>query len=352
MKSMLKRILSNLRLANVIFCILLSISTLIFILPFALAGETVPVEMAVKGAMFNAESVFKEENNFKLYNIFTCTDLKGNPASYIITLDIGEENPPLDEILKEIDQKRKIKKELENLLDVKINTDEKIAELKEEIREIEAKIRHDGEFITVVTTAKTDKLPILKLYKSLPFQIVALDEIKHIAKQASSSDDPEFKGIIYSEPSDFWFIFSNNTKTIFVNITSSKIKTYEELLEIYRDDLLNGLGSSWELFYPDVDISSATTLAIYYRYISGVPNFQQNNYPGAMDCTPVAAANILAYWDTLYPNLIIPPNTEYQLIENELKPAMSWSPVYGVYFQNIEPGIEYVCNRISLQVLV
>ncbi|HUU68817.1 MAG TPA: dockerin type I domain-containing protein [Planctomycetota bacterium] len=82
--------------------------------------------------------------------------------------------------------------------------------------------------------------------------------------------------------------------------------------------------------------------------IGGVPDFQQADFPGANDCTPVAAAAVLAFWDSHgYGNLVSGP-PDYAAnpagiadLVQRLKTAMQWTPS-GTQAVSIAPAIQSV----------
>jgi hypothetical protein len=82
--------------------------------------------------------------------------------------------------------------------------------------------------------------------------------------------------------------------------------------------------------------------------ISGVPDYQQNDYPGPGDCSPTAAACVLGYWDSHgYSNLVDSGNVA-QLVQ-DLKDNSNYDSVNGgttdVYMAE---SIEIVCNDPDL----
>ncbi|TFD97047.1 C39 family peptidase [Jeotgalibacillus sp. R-1-5s-1] len=60
--------------------------------------------------------------------------------------------------------------------------------------------------------------------------------------------------------------------------------------KIYEDSINNSVESSG-------DFTTQAVVNRVFRKVSGVPDYQQSHYPGANDCSPVAAANIIMYWD-------------------------------------------------------
>lgn len=85
-------------------------------------------------------------------------------------------------------------------------------------------------------------------------------------------------------------------------------------------------------------------------YVDGVPDFQQENFPGANDCTPVAASEILAFWDARgHDNLVAGPG-DYAAnpagvadLVTRLKVAMRWTSS-GTQVVSIAPGIQSVAS--------
>jgi len=85
-------------------------------------------------------------------------------------------------------------------------------------------------------------------------------------------------------------------------------------------------------------------------YIDGVPDFQQGNFIGANDCTPVAAAEVLAFWDSRgYDNLLAGP-ADYGTnpagvadLVRRLKTAVQWTSS-GTQVVSIAPGIQSVAS--------
>jgi len=76
-----------------------------------------------------------------------------------------------------------------------------------------------------------------------------------------------------------------------------------------------------------------------YDFISGVPDYQQNdNDSMANDCVPTAAANIIMYWDSNgYPNMVETNN--WINVANRLGVLMNHTDENGVYSSAIAPGL-------------
>lgn len=88
-------------------------------------------------------------------------------------------------------------------------------------------------------------------------------------------------------------------------------------------------------------------------YISGVPDYQNDDYPGSNDCAPTASACVLGYYDDHgYEKLVDGGNStngDVASLVQQLKSAMDWSPILGTSFKNIPIGIEAVCNDPSFE---
>jgi len=79
--------------------------------------------------------------------------------------------------------------------------------------------------------------------------------------------------------------------------------------------------------------------------IEGVPDYQQDNFAGINDCTPVAAANVLGYWDAHgFPDLIDGSNdyaanpSGVTALVDLLKQYMWWTSA-GTSLDMIKPGL-------------
>jgi len=98
-------------------------------------------------------------------------------------------------------------------------------------------------------------------------------------------------------------------------------------------------------------ISACAILLSFGRFctaevkISGVPDYQQNDFAGTNDCTPVASADILGYWDANgFPNMIDGSNSfatnpaGVTALVDTLKTNMWWSSA-GTSLDMIKPGM-------------
>lgn len=99
-----------------------------------------------------------------------------------------------------------------------------------------------------------------------------------------------------------------------------------------------------------VSAEEATTASVVnriYRKISGVPDYQDSDYPGANDCSPVASGNIVMYWDANgYPNMSY-DNTPSSMIAR-LHTFMSTHPIDGTTGTNLENGLDrYMQERYA-----
>ena len=96
---------------------------------------------------------------------------------------------------------------------------------------------------------------------------------------------------------------------------------------------------------------SASLSAQALGSIANVPYYHQDDF-GANSCGPTASAQALGYWDTYYygnlvdngsPSYAANPIHVRELVYNLMR-AEGYNPTIGTYGDQIEPGIEAVCN--------
>lgn len=118
------------------------------------------------------------------------------------------------------------------------------------------------------------------------------------------------------------------------NIRTYEAKKYKE----YHDLLLES-ATQESVVRQSSDYSIATVVNRVYKKISGVPDYQQDDYPyGANDCTPVSAGNIVMYWDSNgYPNMSSDnvPTSVIGRLANFMGTTASGTPSASV-----EPGLD------------
>ncbi|MBS4177697.1 hypothetical protein [Lederbergia citrea] len=110
--------------------------------------------------------------------------------------------------------------------------------------------------------------------------------------------------------------------------------------EFSKDELISEM-SSVTPEQNDDTIDEITPMAITnyeYKYISGVPDYQQNdNTSMEEDCVPTASANIAMYWDAKgYPNMV--PSNNWKTAANRFGVLMKHNNKTGVTSSDVTPG--------------
>lgn len=122
------------------------------------------------------------------------------------------------------------------------------------------------------------------------------------------------------------------------NIGNGKVKDLLLNQEFDKATLINEIN---EVEQPtdEYQVSPATIINYAYKYISGVPDYQQSSITTMINtCVPVSAANIIMYWDANgYPNMVSTNN--WINAANRIAQIMLHTNVNGVLPQYVTPGM-------------
>ncbi|MBI9062122.1 MAG: T9SS type A sorting domain-containing protein [Marinilabiliaceae bacterium] len=315
-------------------------------------GEVIDTLTAQKAALFYGNQKWENVSIID-YNLFydPITEL---PKAYIFTLDISPIKNDFEQFSSDLSQ-----------LLVQSNKDHIC---KTTISHKSLKDKIISRYGTVVISANDD-LPILLLRHGGVHQFYIQNEklknnINNVWKNQSVNYNRRYllNAInafpSYKKGNDIILFNENNP------INKSNIHRKRNIIKKFsKINQKSKFRSEWDKFLKSVDdtqklksssINSTDNLVlgaiIEQGYIDGVPYYNQDEWSNSV-CSEVSTAQVLGYWDDLYPNLIDWGNDDFNDnfegvddIVRDLMVAMKWNATDWTLVSNMLPGMEEFCN--------
>ena len=160
----------------------------------------VSIDLAKTAALHHANAIY---GNTSFYSVIPFYDLDGQIKIFCnILLKEGKQSPTEEQVLRAVNQNyakvKELKKEILEVQKLYISgksKSEKIREIQEEIEKVKDIQSFKDDFITVLTAATMDQVPVILSHEGLPLQIVQRPEIEERLKTESA--DGYFPGEIY-----------------------------------------------------------------------------------------------------------------------------------------------------------
>jgi len=225
------------------------------------------------------------------------------------------------------------------------------------IKSAQKMITQEGDFLTIVVSARREFGPVVEYFYGLPLHYTAKEKAIGLAQKKLSSDQVDLSQVIFASPFDVWFEFKSDGRKTYVSPLNFSVYSEDEVFVSYQmeSDLLQQekTESDWEKIETGVGIPFDKG---QFR-ISGVPDFDWS-----YGCSPSAAADVLGYWDANgYPLLIDYTFNRYDPLEGEwdynvpnVQQQLSWamhtdSSAGATSISDIGPGTRSVCNHPDYQ---
>ncbi|MFH1335947.1 MAG: dockerin type I repeat-containing protein [Candidatus Zixiibacteriota bacterium] len=227
----------------------------------------------------------------------------------------------------------------------------------EMIKSAQKMITQEGDFLTIVVSARRESGPVVEYFYGLPLHYTAKEKAIGLAQKKLSSDQVDLSQVVFASPFDIWFEFGSDGRKTYVSPLNFSTWSEDEVKVSYQmePDLLQQekTKSDWEKIETGVGIPFDKA---QYR-ITGVPDFDWS-----YGCSPSASADVLGYWDANgYPLLIDYYFTRWDPLEYEwdynvpnVQQQLSWamhtdSSAGATSISNIGPGMRTVCNHPDYQ---
>lgn len=306
-------------------------------------GELVPYGLAEKAAGLFAQ-------NLSIRSVpgptVTYNSVDGKPAVYMFVFYLKDVIFPDESlILKKVSQGWKLYEQGQKEGDVEKINSGKLA------------ITQEGDFLTIVVSARKELGPVVEYFYSLPLHYTAKEKTLSIARNKLSSDQVSLSQFIFGSPFDVWFEFQSSNNNTYVSPLLFSTLSEKEVFVSYQIELpsrqKDKIRSDWER----IENSKGILFGKDQFRITGVSDFDWS-----YGCSPSAAADVLGYWYANgYPLLIDYYFNRWDPLEGEwdynvpnVQQQLSWamhtdSTTGGTSLGDIGPGTRTVCNHPDYQ---
>jgi hypothetical protein len=301
-------------------------------------GETVPFQLAKNVATSFAQALSVQG---QLGPVYTYYGVDGKPSVYVFVFSLKEALFP-----KEIEISKKVASGWEDYQKKKEIGDQ------EGIKKAKKMITGQGDFLTIVVSARSELGPVVEYFYGLPLHYSARERALKIALDKMGKQKAGLSRVIFCSPFDIWFEFSSGGQRTYVCPFLLTSNTAEEIFLAYpmsmTEEQKEKIRSDWER----IEGGKGFVLGLDQFRITGVPDFDWS-----YGCSPTAGADILGYWDANGYDLLIdyyfnrwdPLEGEWDNVPN-VQQQLSWamntdSSTGGTSLSDIGSGIRMVCNH-------
>ncbi|RKY69632.1 MAG: hypothetical protein DRQ02_00505 [Candidatus Latescibacterota bacterium] len=287
------------------------------------------------------------------------------PSAYVFTAYRGKGIfPSQEEIISQVAQYREERLQAESLLK-DASRQNCCLDVETAIQFVDAaweRMRGDDRFGTIVVSLRHEKPHVGMFYAGLPPHYVSALDAGERAKSALGASSVRLDRLYYTGPLSFWAEYSAEGQHTFIDLLH--LNDRELSPEEFSKISISAEGNGEKSLSKPLSQEEPPENVYEQHMISGVPDYKCWLERG---CAPTAAGCVLGYWDDRGYQLLIDgggsgtagrvddPDTPWNersgyigLIEEELAPAMGWSPTNGVPgVRSIRLGIERVCNSTT-----
>jgi hypothetical protein len=303
-------------------------------------GETVPLELAKDAAITFAQALSTQG---QLGPVYTYYGVDGKPSVYVFVFSLKEASFPEEtEILRKVASGRGVyqkNKEISNIEGIKLG---------------KKMITQEGDFLTIIISARSELGPVVEYFYGLPLHYSAREEALKIALNKMGKEKAGFSRVIFCSPFDIWFEFTSGDQKTYVSPFLFTSNTAKEVFLAspmkMAQEQKEKIKSDWER----IENGKGFDFSLGSFRITGVPDFDWS-----YGCSPSAGADVLGYWDAHGYDLLIdyyfrrydPLEGEWDYnvpnVQRELSIAMKTDSVStgGTYLSDMGPGIRMVCNH-------
>jgi hypothetical protein len=302
-------------------------------------GQAIPLELAKSAATSFAAAL---STHGELGPIYTYYGVDGKPSVYVFVFSLTQSPFPEErEILEKV------------ALGWEVYQQNKEMSNQEGIKLSKKMITQQGDFLTVVVSARSELGPVVEYFYGLPLHYSAREKALKIALGEMGQQKAELSRVIFCSPFDIWFEFNSENQRSYISPFLFTPNKAEEVFLAYPMEMTEAqkekIKSDWE----KIENGKGFGLSLDQFRITGVPDFDWS-----YGCSPTAGADVLGYWDTKGYDLLIdyyftrwdPLEYEWDYNVPNVQQQLSWamntdSSTGGTYLSDMGPGIRMVCNH-------
>jgi hypothetical protein len=302
-------------------------------------GETVPLQLAKDAVVSFAGALSIQGQPGPIY---TYNGVDGKPSVYVFVFSLKEAPfPQKTEIFKKVAQGWEVYRESQKRGD------------QEGIQSAKRMITQEGDFLTVVISARSELGPVVEYFYGLPLHYSARDEALKIALNKMGKDKAGLTQVIFCSPFDIWFEFTSGDQRTYVSPFNFTTNTAEEVFLTYPMEMTEQQKEKISSDWKSIEGGEGFKFTMDQFRITGVPDFDWS-----YGCSPSAGADVLGYWDSHGYDLLIdyyfnrydPLEGEWDYNVPNVQQQLSWamktdSSTGGTYLSDMGPGIRMVCNH-------
>ncbi len=201
--------------------------------------------------------------------------------------------------------------------------------------------RDPDSYCYVIVSVDDQYGPVLEMCDGLPAHKIFRYDVKDMG-QALLGSPVEISDLYYLFPLENWYRVSNGEESVIVNprrgfsVATGEFAAFETVYDFPANPTAP--------YYWELAATTPSPVMDDEGYIPDVPNYNQED----TDCGPHSSAQAVGYWDDhtymgMGPwDLLI--DTDFWGLRDEMRDAMGWVPGGGVTLNEIQQGIELVCN--------
>jgi hypothetical protein len=302
-------------------------------------GETVALELAKSAAIAFAQGLSTQG---QLGPVYTYYGVDGKPSVYVFVFSLKEASFPEEtEILKKVTSGWEVYQQSQGISNL------------EGIKLGKKMITQEGDFLTIVVSARSELGPVVEYFYGLPLHYSAKEKALKIALNKMGKEKALLSQVIFCSPFDIWFEFTSGDQKTYISPFYFNTNTAEEVFLAYpmkmTEEQKEKIRSDWER----IESGKGFDFKLDQFRIAGVPD-----YDWSYGCSPSAGADVLGYWDANGYDLLIdyyfnrydPLEGEWDYNVPNVQQQLSWamktdSSTGGTYLSDMGPGIRMVCNH-------
>lgn len=201
--------------------------------------------------------------------------------------------------------------------------------------------RDPESYVYAIVSVDDQYGPILEMCDGLPAHKIFREDVKDMG-EALFGTNVEIYEKYYLLPLENWYKVSDGVDTAIVN-PRRMMSVNPDVFAVF-ETRYDFPGNPTAPYYWELVATVPVPAADDEGYIPDVPNYDQED----TDCGPHSSAQAVGYWDDhTYQgqgpwDLLI--DTDFWGLRDEMRSAMGWVPGGGVTVEEIQEGIETVCN--------
>lgn len=230
-------------------------------------GEAVPLELA-KDAVNSFVGALSIRG--QLGPIYTYNGVDGKPSVYVFVFSLKEASFPQEaEIFEKVAQGWEVYRQSQERGD------------QEGIQSAKRMITQEGDFLTVVISARSELGPVVEYFYGLPLHYSARDEALKIALNKMGKDKAGLTQVIFCSPFDIWFEFTSGDQRTYVSPFYFTTNTAEEVFLTYPMEMTEQQKEQISSDWKTIKSGEGFKFSMDQFRITGVPD-----YDWSYGCSP------------------------------------------------------------------